>query len=113
MPTGTVRFHRVFRAPPERIYRAFLDAEALAKWLPPHGFTARVHSIDAREGGSFRMSFTNLSSGNSHSFGGTYTELVPNTRIVHTDRFDDPNLPGEMRVTITFTPNSDTLRAKR
>ncbi|MFO0569125.1 MAG: SRPBCC family protein [Polyangiaceae bacterium] len=103
MPTGTVRFHRVFRAPPERIYRAFLDAEALAKWLPPHGFTARVHSIDAREGGSFRMSFTNLSSGNSHSFGGTYTELVPNTRIVHTDRFDDPNLPGEMRVTITFT----------
>jgi len=103
MPTGTVRFHRVFRAPPERIYRAFLDAEALAKWLPPHGFTARVHSIDAREGGSFRMSFTNLSSGNSHSFGGTYTELVPNARIVHTDRFDDPNLPGEMRVTITFT----------
>jgi len=98
--TGTVRFNRVLRAPPGRVYRAFLDADALAKWLPPHGFTGRVHHLDARVGGSYRMSFTNFSSGTSHAFGGDYLELVPDERIVHTDRFDDPNLPGEMRTTI-------------
>ena len=98
--TGTVRLHRVLTAPPERIYRAFLDADALAKWLPPHGFTGRVHEMDAREGGGYRMTFTNFSSGNSHSFGGTFVELVPNERIRHTDKFDDPNLPGEMQTTI-------------
>jgi uncharacterized protein YndB with AHSA1/START domain len=102
MTTGTVTLHRVLRAPPERIYRAFLDADALAKWLPPHGFTCKVHHLEARVGGTYRMSFTNFSAGPSHSFGGTYLELVPNERIVHTDRFDDPNLPGEMRTTITF-----------
>lgn len=100
--TGTVRFQRVLTAPPERIYRAFLDAEAMAKWLPPHGFTGRVHEIDARVGGSYRMSFTNFSSGNSHTFGGTFVELVPNERIRHTDKFDDPSLPGEMQTTITL-----------
>ena len=100
--TGTVRLHRVLTAPPERVYRAFLDADALAKWLPPHGFTGRVHSMDAREGGGYRMTFTNFSSGNSHSFGGTFVELVPNERIRHTDKFDDPNLPGEMQTTITL-----------
>jgi uncharacterized protein YndB with AHSA1/START domain len=84
------------------VYKAFLDPDAMAKWLPPHGFTGRVHQMDARVGGSYRMSFTNLSSGKAHSFGGKYLELVPNERIVHTDRFDDPNLPGEMRVTIAF-----------
>ena len=98
--TGTVRFHRILRAPPDRIYKAFLDADALAKWLPPHGFTGKVHHLDARVGGSYRMSFTNYSSGTSHAFGGEYLELVPGLRIVHTDRFDDPNLPGEMRTTI-------------
>jgi uncharacterized protein YndB with AHSA1/START domain len=98
--TGTVRFHRVLRAPPERVYRAFLDADAKAKWLPPHGFTGKVHHLDARVGGSYRMSFTNFSTGASHSFGGTYTELVPNERIAYTDRFDDPNLPGEMTVEV-------------
>ena len=103
MSSNTVRLHRVLRAAPERIYRAFLDADAMAKWLPPNGFTGKVHQMDAKVGGSYRMSFTNHSSGRSHSFGGTYLELVPNERIVHTDRFDDPNLPGEMRVTITFT----------
>lgn len=103
MSTHTVRLHRVLRAPPERIYRAFLDPDAMAKWLPPHGFTGRVHEIDARVGGRFRMSFTSLGSGQSHSFGGEYLELVPGQRIVHTDRFDDANLPGEMRVTVTFT----------
>ncbi|MCC6902375.1 MAG: SRPBCC family protein [Polyangiaceae bacterium] len=102
MAAGTVRLHRVFRAPPERVYRAFLDPDAMAKWLPPHGFTGRVHSMDARVGGSYRMSFTNLSIGGSHSFGGEYLELVPNERIVHADRFDDPNLPGEMRVTVSL-----------
>lgn len=102
--TGTVRLHRVLRAPPERIYRAFLDADAKVKWLPPHGFTGKVHHLDARVGGGYRMSFTNFSTGSSHSFGGTYTELVPNERIAYTDRFDDPNLPGEMRVGITLTP---------
>src|SRR5262245_10849142 len=100
MPTGTVRFHRVLRAPPERVYRAFLDADAMAKWLPPHGFTGKVHAIDARVGGSYRMSFTNFGSGKSHSFGGKYLELVPNERIRHTDAFDDPNLPGEMQTTV-------------
>ena len=100
--TGTVRFHRVLTAPPERIYRAFLDADALCKWLPPHGFTGHMHSMDARMGGGYRMSFTNFSSGSSHSFASTFVELVPNERIRHTDRFDDPNLPGEMQTTITL-----------
>jgi uncharacterized protein YndB with AHSA1/START domain len=99
---NTVQFHRVIQAPPERIYKAFLDADAMVKWLPPHGFTGKVHHLEAKVGGTFRMSFTNLGSGHSHSFGGTYVELVPGERIVHTDKFDDPNLPGEMRVTITF-----------
>lgn len=97
---GTVRFQRVLKAPPERVYKAFLDAEAMVKWLPPHGFTGKVHHLDAKVGGTFKMSFTNLGSGHGHSFGGTYLELVPGERIVHTDKFDDPNLPGEMRVTI-------------
>lgn len=98
--SGTVRLHRVLRAPPERIYRAFLDADALSKWLPPHGFTGKVHHLDAKVGGTYRMSFTNFSGGNSHSFGGEYLELRPFDRIVHTDKFDDPNLPGEMKTTI-------------
>jgi len=102
MPTGTVRFHRVLKAPPERVYTAFLDPDAMAKWLPPHGFTGKVHEIDAQVGGGYRMSFKNHGTGKSHSFGGRYLELVPNERIVHTDVFDDPNLPGEMRVTVTF-----------
>ena len=101
---NTIQIHRVLRAPPERVYRAFLDADALAKWMPPHGFTAKVHALDARVGGTYRMSFTNFSAGQSHSFGGTYLELVPNERIRHTDVFDDPNLPGELIVTITFKP---------
>jgi uncharacterized protein YndB with AHSA1/START domain len=100
--TGTVRFHRVLTAPPERIYRAFLDADAMCKWLPPHGFTGHMHSMDARIGGGYRMSFTNFSSGSSHSFGSTFVELVPNERIRHTDKFDDPNLPGEMQTTIVL-----------
>jgi uncharacterized protein YndB with AHSA1/START domain len=103
---NTVRFHRVLRAPAERIYRAFLDAEAKAKWLPPNGFTGKVHHIDARVGGSYEMSFTNFSSGKSHSFGGEYLELVPHERLRWTDRFDDPNLPGEMTVTVTLKPVS-------
>ena len=102
--TGTVTLHRVFRAPPDRLYRAFLDPDAMAKWLPPHGFTGRVLSMDARVGGRYRMQFTNFSNGQSHAFGGEYLELIPGERIVHTDRFDDPNLPGEMRTTITFRP---------
>ena len=102
--TGTVTLHRVFRAPPDRVYRAFLDPDAMAKWLPPHGFTGRVLSMDACVGGSYRMQFTNFSNGQSHAFGGEYLELVPGERIVHTDSFDDPNLPGEMRTTITFRP---------
>jgi len=97
---GTVKLHRVLRAPAERIYRAFLDPDAMAKWLPPHGFTGKVHRIDARVGGAYSMSFTNFTTQKSHSFGGEYLELVPNARIVHTDRFDDPNLPGTMKVTI-------------
>ena len=99
---NTVRFHRVLRATPERVYRAFLDPDAMVKWLPPNGFTGKVHHLDAKVGGSYRMSFTNFTSRESHSFGGTYLELVPNERICHTDKFDDPNLPGEMRVTITL-----------
>ena len=99
---STVRLHRVLRATPERIYRAFLDPEAMSKWLPPNGFTGKVHQMDARVGGTYRMSFTNFTSGKSHSFGGEYLELVPNERIRHTDKFDDPNLPGEMQVTITL-----------
>ncbi len=102
MPTGTVQLHRVLRAKPERVYKAFLDPDAMAKWLPPHGFTGKVHHIDAKVGGTFRMSFTNLGTGRSHSFGGKYIELVPGKRIVHTDAFDDPNLPGEMRVTVSL-----------
>ena len=102
MAGNTIRLHRVLHAPPERIYRAFLDADALPKWLPPNGFTAKVHSLDARVGGKYRMSFTNFSNRQSHSFGGEYLELVPNERIVHTDVFDDPNLPGTMKVTITL-----------
>ena len=102
MPANTIQLHRVLRAPPERIYRAFLDADAMAKWLPPNGFTGRVRHIDAKVGGSYRMSFTNFNTGQSHSFGGEYLELVPNERIRHTDRFDDPNLPGEMRTTISL-----------
>ena len=101
--SGTVRLHRVIRATPERLYRAFLDADAMAKWLPPHGFTGKVHHLDATVGGTYRMSFTNFSTGQSHSFGGSYVELVPNERICHTDSFDDSNLPGEMRTTINFT----------
>ena len=101
---GTVTLHRVVKAPADRVYRAFLDPDAMAKWLPPHGYTGKVHEMDARVGGSYRMSFTNFSTGSSHSFGGTYIELVPNERIVNTDRFDDPNLPGEMRNTITLRP---------
>ena len=99
MPSS-VRFHRVLRAPAERVYRAFLDGDAKAKWLPPYGFTGKVHHIDARVGGTYRMSFTNFTTGQSHSFGGTYTELRPHERIRYTDKFDDPNLPGEMRVTV-------------
>jgi uncharacterized protein YndB with AHSA1/START domain len=102
MPTATVRLHRVFTAPPERVYRAFLDPDAMSKWLPPHGFTGKVHHMDARVGGGYKMSFTNFSTGHSHSFGGEYLDLVPNERIKHTDRFDAPGLPGEMTVTITF-----------
>ena len=102
MPTNTIRLHRVLRAPPERVYRAFLDADAMAKWLPPNGFTAKVHHMDARVGGTFRMSFTNFTTGNNHAFGGEYLELTPHERIRYTDKFDDPNLPGEMQVTVTL-----------
>ena len=100
--SNTVRFHRVLRTTPEKVYRAFLDGDAMAKWLPPNGFTGKVHQLDARVGGSYKMSFTNFSTGSRHSFGGEYLELVPNERIRHTDRFDDPNLPGEMQTTITL-----------
>lgn len=103
---NTIRLHRVLRAKPERIYRAFLDPDAMTKWLPPDGFTGRVHHLDARVGGTYKMSFTNFTSGKSHSFGGEYLELVPNERIRHTDRFDDPNLPGEMQVAVTLKPVS-------
>jgi uncharacterized protein YndB with AHSA1/START domain len=97
---NTIRLHRVLRAAPEKIYRAFLDPDAMAKWLPPNGFTAKVHAMDAKVGGSYRMSFTNFTNSQSHSFGGTFLELVPHVRIRYTDKFDDPNLPGEIQVTI-------------
>jgi uncharacterized protein YndB with AHSA1/START domain len=106
MPTGSVTLHRVIRAPAERVYRAFLDADAMNKWLPPHGFTGKVHHIDAKVGGTYKMSFTNFSTGHAHSFGGEYLELVPNERIRHTDRFDDSALPGEMLTTISLKPVS-------
>lgn len=102
MTTNTIQLHRVLKTTPEKIYRAFLDADATAKWLPPYGFTCKVHQLDAKVGGSYRMSFTNFSTGHGHSFGGKYLELVPNERICHTDQFDDPNLPGEMKTTITL-----------
>lgn len=102
MATGTVRLHRVLRAKPERVYRAFLDPDAMVKWLPPNGFTGKVHQIDAKVGGTYKMSFTNFTTGNGHSFGGEYLELVPNERIRHTDKFDDPNMPGEMVVTVSL-----------
>jgi uncharacterized protein YndB with AHSA1/START domain len=101
MPS-TIRLHRVLRAPPERVYRAFLEPEAKVKWLPPNGFTAKIHHEDARVGGSYKMSFTNFTTGNSHSFGGQYVELTPNERIRYTDKFDDPNLPGAMEVTVSL-----------
>lgn len=102
MSTNSVRFHRVLRSTPERVYRAFLDAEALAKWLPPDGFTCKVHHLDAKVGGTHKMHFTNFTTGHSHSFGGAYLELVPNERIRYSDRFDDPNLPGEMQTTVSI-----------
>lgn len=102
MSTNPVRLHRVLRAPPERVYRAFLDPGAMVKWLPPHGFTGQVHEMDARVGGRYRMSFTNFSQGQSHAFGGEYLELVPGERIVHTDRFDAPGPSGEMKTSITL-----------
>lgn len=102
MSSNTLRLHRVLRTTPERVYRAFLDADALVKWLPPNGFTGKVHHMDAKVGGHFKMSFTNFTTGNGHSFGGEYLELVPYERIHYTDKFDDPNLPGEMHVTITL-----------
>jgi uncharacterized protein YndB with AHSA1/START domain len=104
MANGTVRLHRVLRTTPEKIYRAFTEAAGLAKWLPPHGFTCTVHHLDAKVGGTFRMSFTNFSTGHSHSFGGEYKQLVPFELIQYTDKFDDPNLPGEMMVTVTLKP---------
>jgi uncharacterized protein YndB with AHSA1/START domain len=104
MPTGTVRLHRVLRAAPEKIYRAFLDPAAMVKWLPPHGFTGKVHHMEAKVGGTYKMSFTNFTSGHGHTFGGQYLELVPDERIRHTDKFDDPNLPGEMQVTVSLRP---------
>lgn len=102
MATGTVRLHRVLRAKAERVYRAFLEAEAMAKWLPPYGFTCHVEHLEPRVGGTFRMSFRNFTTGNGHSFGGEYLELVPNERIRYTDRFDDPNMPGTIQVTVTL-----------
>lgn len=106
MATNTVRFHRVLRATPERVYRAFLDPDAMVKWLPPNGFTGKVHHMDAKVGGTYRMSFTNFTTGKSHAFGGKYLELVENARIRYTDVFEDPNLPGQMQTTVTFTPVS-------
>jgi uncharacterized protein YndB with AHSA1/START domain len=103
MSTNTVRLHRVLRATPERVYRAFLDPDAMAKWLPPNGFTGRVHHIEARVGGTYKMSFTNFSTGQGHAFGGRFLELVPGERIRHTDAFDDPSLPGEMQTTVSLT----------
>jgi uncharacterized protein YndB with AHSA1/START domain len=106
MPTNTIRLHRVLRATPERVYRAFLEADAMAKWLPPNGFTGQVHHVDAQVGGSYAMSFANFGTGKRHSFGGTYLELVPNERIRYTIQFDDPNLPGELQTSITLKPVS-------
>ena len=113
--TGTVRLHRVLRAPPERVYKAFLDADAMVKWLPPHGFTGKVHSIDPRVGGGYKMSFTNFGSGRSHSFSVTYMELTPHERIRHTDKFDAPGPPGEMNVTISLAKVAlcDQSRSRR
>jgi uncharacterized protein YndB with AHSA1/START domain len=102
MAKNTVQLHRVLRATPERIYRAFLDPDAMVKWLPPNGFTGKIHHLDAKVGGTYKMSFKNFTTGHSHSFGGEYLELVPNERIRHTDKFDDPNLPGEMQVTVSL-----------
>src|SRR3954471_15791529 len=102
MPTNTIRLHRVLRAAPEKVYRAFLDADALAKWLPPNGFTCKVHHLDAKVGGTFRMSFTNFSTGTSHSFGGKYLELKPDALVRYDDKFDDPNLPGAMITTVNL-----------
>ena len=102
MATGTVKLHRVFSAKPERVYRAFLDADAMSKWLPPNGFTGKVDHVDAKVGGTYKMSFTNFTTGDGHSFGGEFLELVPNERISYTDKFDDPNLPGEMQTTVTL-----------
>ena len=102
MASGTVRLHRVLRAPTDRVYRAFLDAEAMAKWLPPNGFTGRVHHLDVKVGGTFRMSFTDFTTGKSHAFGGEYLELIPNERISYSDKFDDPNLPGVMKSTVSL-----------
>jgi len=102
MATGTVKLHRILKTKPERLYRAFLDAAALAKWLPPYGFTCTVHHLDAKVGGTFKMSFTNFTSGNGHSFGGEYLELTPSEKIVYSDKFDDPNLPGSMKITVTI-----------
>ena len=102
MSTHTIRLHRVLRTTPEKVYRAFLDGDAMCKWLPPNGYTARIHQIDVRVGGTFKMSFTNFTNSKSHSFGGSYLELVPHERLRYTDKFDDPNLPGEMQVTVTL-----------
>lgn len=104
MATGTVRLHRVLRAKPERIYRAFLNAEAMAKWLPPYGFTCTVQHMDAKVGGTFRMSFTNFTTGNGHAFGGEYLELIPAQKIIYTDKFDNPGLPEVMKTTVMLTP---------
>ena len=102
MPTNTIRLHRVLRAAPEHVYKAFLDADAQAKWLPPHGFTCKVHHLEPKVGGTYKMSFTNFKTGQSHAFGGKYVELVPHERIHYTDQFEDPNLPGEIKVTVTL-----------
>jgi len=106
MPTGTVRLHRVLRTKPEKVYRAFLDGAAMAKWLPPYGFVCKVHHMDAKVGGTFKMSFENFSTGQGHSFGGQYQKLIPGELVRYTDKFDDPNLPGEMLVTVTLKPVS-------
>jgi uncharacterized protein YndB with AHSA1/START domain len=106
MSTHTIRLHRVLRTSPERVYRAFLEPDAMAKWLPPNGFTGKVHHMDAKVGGTFKMSFTNFTTGKSHSFGGKYLELVPHERLRYTDKFDDPNLPGEIQVTVTLKKGS-------
>ncbi len=104
MKTNTIKLHRVLKAKPEKVYRAFLEPDAMAKWIPPYGFTCKVHHMDARVGGTYKMSFTNFGTGNGHSFGGEYRELKPNELIRYTDKFDDPNLPGEMQTTVTLKP---------